>query len=226
MQKAFIKVILWASISFLPLASQAFADTGEIAVGAKASTLGIGADMTVGITSNINLRTGVNVFKYNGTTSQNDKTFDYDLNLLSFPVLLDWHPFEVESGFRVSSGVLVNKNKVNAIVESQETYTIDGETYPSAALGILSGTVGFKPITPYVGIGWGNAVDMDSGFSFAFDLGLAFQGNPNISLAASGPVASDPTFQTALKKEIIDLKEKVDVFKNFVVLSLGVAYKF
>ncbi|MEI7707242.1 MAG: hypothetical protein WCI90_03155 [Chlorobium sp.] len=228
MKNRYLKQALFATLVSFGCASSAFANTGDIAIGAKASTLGFGGEVTVGLTPNFNARAGYNGYNYSGSTSQNQINYDYKLSLGSYPVLLDWYPFE-HSGFRLSPGVIFNNNKVTATGTTTVvgTYTIGGTTYSTATIGSLTGGIDFNKTVPYLGLGWGNAVGKNSGLSFVFDLGVMFQGTPNVSLAATNPVIqADPTFQTNLNKEIADLKDKTDKFKYYPVVSIGLAYAF
>ncbi|NTW69450.1 MAG: hypothetical protein HGB23_06305 [Chlorobiaceae bacterium] len=173
----------------------------------------------------MNARAGFNAFNYDGNATESDIRYDYKLKLQSIPVLLDWHPID-NSGFRVSSGVVFNSNKVNATGTPQGTYTIGGTSYSAADVVSLTGDVAFKKVSPYAGIGWGNAVGPDKRLSIAFDLGVMFQGKPNVSLAASGPIATNATFITNLANEVADLEDKIKNLQYYPVISLGLAYKF
>ncbi|NHQ60889.1 hypothetical protein G9409_09920 [Chlorobium sp. BLA1] len=225
MKKRVMKRAVLVSLLSLCLSPSAFADTGDVAGTLKGGTLGLGAEVTVGLTSSINARAGFNTLNYDGSTTESDIKYDYTLKLQSIPLLLDWHPFDA-SGFRLSSGAVFNSNKVNATGAPQGTYTIGGTTYTTAQIATLSGDVTFNNVSPYAGIGWGNAVGTDSGLSIALDLGVVFQGTPNVSLAASGPIATDATFKTNLAKETTDLESNIKSLKYYPVISLGLAYKF
>lgn len=202
-----------------------FADTGDIALGVKASTLGAGAEGTVGLLQGLNLRGGVNALSFDFDAETSDVDYDVDADLLSFPIVLDWHPFK-GSGFRITGGILINQNEGDAEATTEATYTIGDTVYTAAQLGSLSGKVDFNEVAPYVGIGWGNAVGKDKRWSFSCDFGVVFQGEANIDLAASGPIASDPTFQAELAKEKKALEDELDDYKYYPVISLGVTYKF
>jgi hypothetical protein len=218
-----------ALLTFLVVATSfspaAFADTGDIGLGLNGGTLGLGGQVTVGLTSSINARAGINGFRYEGKATKSDISYDYKLNLLSFPVLADWHPME-GSGFRLTSGILFNNNNVKATGRPSATYKIGDVLYSAADIGALTGKVDFNAVAPYVGLGWGNAVSKHSRLSLALDLGVAFQGTPSVSLEASGPVASTTAFQTELNKEVADIKDKTKNLKYYPVLSIGLAYKF
>jgi hypothetical protein len=226
-----LKEVLLATIIGFSFTPSAFANSGDIAVGAKVSTLGLGGEVTVGITPSFNARAGYNGFNYSGSTSQNQINYDYKLSLGSFPVLLDWYPFE-HSGFRLSPGVIFNNNKVTATGTSAQatSFTIGGQTYFTNQIGSLTGTVDFDKTVPYAGLGWGNTVGKDSGLSFVFDLGVIFQGTPKVELNASNlqnnPAIVREAIQNSIDKEIADLKDKTDKFKYYPVVSIGLAYKF
>jgi hypothetical protein len=225
MTKWLLKSIVFALFAVLTWSPALHADTGEIGAGLTGGTLGFGGNVTVGIAPAINARTGFNLFSYDGESTESDVSYDYELSLLSFPVLLDWYPLE-GSGFRLTSGILINGNEITATGTSDDTYKIGDTEYPAASVGVLTGKVDFNAVAPYLGIGWGNAVGKDTGLSFALDLGVAFQGSPDISLEASGPLSSNPDFQAELENEIADLEDEIDEFKYYPVITLGLTYKF
>jgi len=106
------------------------------------------------------------------------------------------------------------------------TYDINGVSYSAAQVGNLRGNVDFNSIAPYLGIGWGNPFGSGGNWSFSCDLGVVFQGSPNVSLAADGQFADDPAFQANLEAERRDLEDELDSYKYYPVVSLGVTYRF
>ena len=202
------------------------ANAADVAGGLKASTLGAGAEITLGLTSDLNFRTGLHTFSYGATTQKSGLPIAYDLNLRSLSALLDWFPLDDGSGFRISSGVILNNNKYTANVEPAESYDIGGVVYLVDQVGKMKGDVTFDTFAPYVGIGWGNPFTAESRLSFSFDLGVAFQGKPDVAMAATGPVAAEPAFQENLRQEENDIKNELDAFKYYPVISAGIAYRF
>ncbi|MEI8032528.1 MAG: hypothetical protein WCH05_04190 [Chlorobiaceae bacterium] len=217
--------LLLAALASTIAAYPALADTGEIGAGIKAGTPGIGPELTIGLTPFLNARAGYNALHFDGSTTESDIMYHYSMKLKSCPILLDLHPIG-NSGFRITSGIFINNNVLRATGAPQTTYTIGNTTYPAADIGTLAGTVTFKHYAPFAGIGWGNAVGSKSSLSFAFDLGVIFQGSPDVALAANGVVASDPLFKADLAREISSVKSKISDIKYYPVLSLGLAYKF
>lgn len=225
------KIVSFMAAACLALASfapDAQADTGSVGVGVKAGTLGIGGEVTVGIIPDFNIRSGYNAFNYNGSITKNNNPYEYTLKLSSFPLLVDWHPFD-GSGFRMSAGVLFNNNKVDASgkLNTTVTFKIGDKEYTASDLGTLAGGVTFNSTAPFAGIGWGNAAGAkDGGLSFALDLGVVFQGSPKVALNATGPVASTPEFKAELDKEISRLESDIKNLQYYPVASLGIAYSF
>lgn len=225
MKFTIIKCLLCSFLlSCLPVTA-ALADTGDFALGIKASTLGAGAEGIVGLLPSLNLRAGANALSVDFDISTSDIDYDVDADLLSFPVMLDWHPF-IKSGFRISAGAMINKNEGNLEGSSKSSYTINGTTYSAADLGTLNGKVDFNEVAPYVGIGWGNAFGKNKSWSFSCDFGIMFQGEANIDLTASGDIASDPDFQADLAREKKELEDELEDYKYYPVIALGITYKF
>ena len=98
----------------------------------------------------------------------------------------------------------------------------------------------FKKFAPYVGLGFGNAM-VGSGLYGIFDIGVMFQGAPDVALAASGsatvtdsnglsrPVldlSSDPEVQDAVAQEQASLQDDLKDFKFYPVVNIGIGYRF
>ncbi|APG29082.1 hypothetical protein A7E78_08830 [Syntrophotalea acetylenivorans] len=173
----------------------------------------------------LNLRGGANALSVDFDINTSDIDYDVDADLLNFPIMLDWYPFK-KSGFRISAGALINKNEADIEASSQSSYTLDGTTYTAAQLGTLNGKVDFNEVAPYVGIGWGNALGKSTRWSFSCDFGVVFQGEANVDLSATGPIASDPTFQEDLAREKRELEEELEDYQYYPVIALGITYKF
>ncbi|MCJ7630173.1 MAG: hypothetical protein MUO50_17505, partial [Longimicrobiales bacterium] len=87
--------------------------------------------------------------------------------------------------------------------------------------GTLHGSLATKSTAPFVGLGFGNHTQ--GGFGFFLDLGVAFVGDPDVSMKASGPIASVPGFQQDLDKEIQNIEDEgTPYLKYWPIVSLGV----
>lgn len=206
---------------------EAHAESGDIALGAKISTLGVGPDLTIGILDNLNIRAAGHWGSYDVDGEGNDVKYDCDLELISGLVTAEWYPIS-GSHFHIVAGALLNGNNLDANAEiiSGLDYNIGGELFPGADIGRLKGEIDYNTFAPYIGIGWGNPVSKNSNLTFFIDLGVAYQGAAKVNLSASGILATDATFLNRLQQEEDDLEDDLDSFKYYPVISLGLTYKF
>ena len=181
--------MLWSSVSYAQ----------GIAVSGRISTLGLGIEVTKSLTETINARVGGNYFSFSSDGTADDIDYERDINLCSGLVLADWFPFE--GGFRMSGGLLFNGNGVDSTAKPAVEFNIGDIVYPAIQVGTLTGEMSFRKFAPYLGVGWGNAVGEDKKFGIVVDLGIVFQGSPDVNLSASGLITLDPTFQRDLAKE-------------------------
>src|SRR4051812_11333201 len=71
--------------------SFAQASLSEIGVGAKFSTLGIGAEGAIGVTDRSNVRVGFNFFNYSRTLTKHGIHYDGDVDLRSLQITYDYY---------------------------------------------------------------------------------------------------------------------------------------
>lgn len=191
---------------------------------AKIGTLGVGAELNLGISDRLAARIGLNTFTHNYNTNESSVNYDIKLQLQSVNILADWYPFA--GWFRTSAGLLYNNNK--ATLNGSPTsgsYTINGQTYLSTDVGSVQGTMTFNKVAPYLGIGWGNPVAKNKGWGLASDIGVLFQGKPKTSLTATclttcGSLQSDTAAENA------KLQDDLSNFKWWPVVSVGISYQW
>ena len=190
----------------------------------KVGSTGVGGDLTVGLTENLNIRAGIAYFTWTqeDVGGGNDKK-DFKLDLLNVPITLDWHPIS-GNGFRISAGVMFNNDRGEISAKSGQTVSINDRDY---VVSSLNGTVDFNKIGPYLGIGYGNAADTSAHWHFSSDLGVVFVGAPNVTLAAT---ALNPAEQPALNADVEQQRQKYSddakPFQVYPVVSFGVSYTF
>jgi hypothetical protein len=222
-----MKITKIVSLLLAALATVHTAQAGEIATTLDLGTTGLGLHLTAPLAAKLNARVGLNYasYSYDGNTS--DVEYDFKLKLATVDALLDYHPFD--SGFRVSGGVVYNGNKIEANAKPKNgTYTLNGRTYPSALVGKLDGNIDFRKAAPYLGIGWGNAVQA-AGWGFGMDLGVTFQGSPKTALTNSGctaPALVCTQIASDVATENAKLADEVKDFKLYPVVRVGVSYRF
>ncbi len=220
------KIILAGSLSVLML--PVYADT---TVDGKISTLGFGVEAAFPMTESVDARIGFNAFNYsfNKVTASNGQstTYNGNLDMQSFQALADWHPWQ--SSFRVSGGLVYNNNKFNGTAQpTGGIIYLGGSCYGSGpgckiTVGSASvdATVDFNKIAPYLGIGWGRT-PKNTGLSFTSDIGILYAGTPNTNVTAVGFNANAADIANANAS----LKDSLNNFKLYPVISLGIGYSF
>jgi hypothetical protein len=196
-----------------------------IALAIKVGTLGPGAELTFGITDTINIRAGGNYLPIDFSGKIDKVKFETELRWASVPVLVDWHIFG--NNFRVTGGLIYNRNEVDLDAKLKEDKKIGDNRYSPEEVGTLKGTADFKKWAPYAGIGYGNAVGgPDTVWNFVFDIGVMFQGKPDVDLTANGTMSGNPIFEDDLDELRKDVQDKADYFKFYPVISFGISYQF
>jgi hypothetical protein len=199
----------------------------EVGVTGDLGTTGLGLHVSIPVQPNLNARFGLNALNYSYSGSTDNVDYDFKLKLRTVEALLDWFP--TDNQFRISGGVVYNGNKVDANGKSNSagSYTLNGHTYTAADAGSVNGRIDFRKLAPYLGIGWGNAVAKNKGWGFSTDLGVMFQGSPNVSLINSGCApAVCAQLAADVSAESRKLADDVNSFKAYPVIRVGVSYKF
>jgi len=200
------------------------ADSGGLAIAGKASTLGLGGELTTGITSNVNARVAVNALDTDFDDEFDDIEYESKVDFSSVSALVDWHIFS--DSFRISGGVISMDHRISIDATPTGSEEIGGVTYTAAEIGTLSGDIEVDDLAPYVGIGLGDPISSGRRWGFYCDLGVAFTNAPDVDLSANGTKAADSTFQADLARERKDIEDDVDIFRFYPVLSLGLYYRF
>lgn len=209
--------------------SSTFAHAEGIGASVKAGTLGLGAEVSTQISEKVTTRIGFNTYNYKFTGTQSSVDYDINFKLKTLAAIADWYPWA--GAFRTSAGLMYNKNKatLHGVPAAGATYTINGTSYAaSSAVQSLDGSMTFKPIAPYLGLGWGNPVAKDKTWGFVADVGLLYQQAPEATLqvtCASG-FAGCATLQADAAAEQTKLQSSLSDYKWWPVLSFGVSYRF
>ena len=220
-----LSTILLLVLSVLLSCGAGCADLGGLAIAGKAGTLGLGGELATGITQNVNARVGMNMLGFDVEEDIDDVEYDIGLDFSSFSALVDWHVFD--GSFRITGGVVSMNHELDleGTGAPGETVEIGDGTYTWANVGILSGSVEIDDLAPYVGIGWGDLLSARKRWGFYFDLGVVFTGSPDVTYTATG-AGTTPGLPADLAKERDDIKEELEVFEFYPVISLGLFFQF
>jgi hypothetical protein len=202
----------------------------QVGITADLGTTGAGFHVVVPMESNLNGRFGANYFKHDFNKTSNMVDYAVQGKLQTFDVLFDWYLLDA-SPFHLTGGLVYNGNRANVTGKASQLgqFTLNGHTYTTADVGILAGSVDYRKAAPYLGIGWGNALKGNSRLSFNADLGVFYQGNPNVKLGSWGCTTSKTVCDAVvadIAAERVSLKDDLDSFKLYPVLRASLNYRF
>lgn len=202
--------------------------SADFGVGVKAGTLGIGVEGRFSPLPWLDVRVGMNSYDYDDNGLQAGISYDGTLALDSTYITGNFR-FPL-SPFRLTAGAFSNGNEFR--LQSQDggdaSFNIGGNTFSAADVGTLQSTTSFSSTSPYVGIGYDFEVFGKVGLNL--DLGVLWQGDPEVTLEATGldsaPAAIQAELLPALEAERLELQDEVSDFKAWPVVSLGFIYNF
>lgn len=239
----------WLAGLLVLAAAPGTATAAETGVGLRASTIGFGAELSVGLLDRLVLRVPFNTFRYNDDLTEDEIRYDGELELRTVGLLADLHPFG--GGFHMTGGLYSNGNELNLIASEatgNDSFQVGNQRYRSDPEDPFELTAGldFESVAPYAGIGWGNAARAErSGVYFKFELGVLFQGSPRAEAAGSGSVCEaespncsatsfsvegdDPRaegFREELERERANLEAGLDDLDLYPVAGFSLGYRF
>lgn len=216
--------ILLASL----LIGAAQADDSNFGVGVKVGTLGLGLEGRWAPLPFMDLRLGGNSY---------DLSVDDDYAGIDYSGSLDLQTFYLTanlkfplSPFRFTVGAFSNGNELVIASDEPGDFNIGGDFYLGGTeIESVYSTTSFDSVAPYAGIGFDFELFGKAGLNF--DLGVLWQGEPMVALAASGPAAEPghplyDTLQSSLAAEQADLEDDISSFKAYPVVSLAFVYNF
>ena len=206
----------------------------------KISTLGAGIETAVPLAAKANLRGGVNFFQYNRAITNDGIHYAGQLQFRSAEAHFDFFPF---GGFHVSPGVLFyngNQLTASASVPGGQNFTLNGTAYQSDSTNPVTGTgkLDFVKVSPSIMMGFGNLIPRSGRhYSFLFEVGGAYQGSARVALNLTGSVCdtatgtictptSDPTVQANVLAQQQKIRNDINPYRFFPVISLGVGFNF
>ncbi len=193
----------------------------DIGINPRASTLGVGAQVTWGINDSLSIGVEANRFDKNINDAYGGINYRYEIDSTSFAVLGHWYPSGRGGIFRLTGGLYRNDSKVGgtAGLDPNTTYNIGGTDYLGSQIGTLTGTATFDKNAPYLGIGWGGRPG--ERFGFTFDIGAMYVGAPKVNLSATGSISA-----SALEAERQQVENDFRNVKWFPLIALGVYVRF
>jgi hypothetical protein len=215
------------------LAGARTASAADMALALRAGTTGLGLDFDLGLSRYFSVRLGYSGLDYHRSFTTSDADYAGQLKLGMPAAMLNWNVFG--GGFHLSAGAVGSGTKVDVTGKpaGNGTYTLNGHTYTASDLGSLAGQLKFgNSVSPYVGLGWGNAVGENRHWHFLADVGAIYGGTPKVTLSAlCGPAAPTGSaecnqLQSDVQSEKAKLSSNASIIRWYPVVNLGVAYRF
>jgi hypothetical protein len=216
-----------SAVAVLALLGAAPLSAGDFTLGVTAATPGLGAELGYAFNEHVALRVGGYGFNYDYDGEESGVNYESELELRSGALLVDWHP--LGGVFAISAGVYANGNELNAtgVADAGGEYEIGGETFTAAEVGTLGASVDFNSTAPYLGLGWRSRGGEDGGFGWHVDLGVLFQGSPDVELTSTGgSLSGNALLQAEIDAEEADLENEIDQYEFYPVLGLGLSWTF
>jgi len=205
-------------------------DYRPFTLGLEASTTGLGGSVNWRFSDHFGARAGLNYFSYSKDGNEIEGiSWNTDAQLLSEPLAVDIYPWK-KSSFRVTVGILLNQNELEGVVPQNPVNGANfipigdaGNSYDSAAIGDLIMKIEQMPVSPYISIGASFYLDKAKHWSLSGELGVAYTGNPDVTLTTGNPGTVAPA---DLASESQQLEDWADKLRFYPILKLGVNYSF
>lgn len=219
--RKFVPPLLFIALLAIPSTIQA----QGFGLGARAGTLGFGAEAAVGLSENFSIRGGVGTFSFFDLTGDYEDV-EYTLTPPSMTGTLGIDIYPLGGSFRLMAGLMFRNGDFemdSGDLAQGGPIEIGDNTYDEA--GTLHGELSNKSTAPFLGLGFGNHTR--SGFGFFIDFGVAFVGEADVTLRAEGDIAQVEGFQADLDKHVQEIEdEAASYLKYWPILNLGVKIPF
>lgn len=198
----------------------ALASAQTLGLGGRVGTLGLGGEVAVDLAEQLVLRGGIGVVPIEPSVTFSDLEVTLELPTV-WNVGLDLY---VNSAMRIGGGMMFRRADPAVSGQFDSPQEIGGTIYSPGEIGTLRGVLDGNDRAPYVLIGFGKHTAAGAGLFI--DLGVAFVGEPDVRLDASGGSLdpdTDVAFRDALDREAADFEADTRGYlKLWPILNLGV----
>jgi hypothetical protein len=207
-------VLALAAVALLAVPGVAEAQLG---IAGRVGTLGVGGEAALGF-GDIVIRGGMGLAPLEPTATIDDIEVTLKLPEKWYNIGVDLY---LGSAFRIGGGMLFKSEDPTLEGVLTATTDIGGRAFTPDELGTLTGTLDSEDKAPYVLIGFGKHTA--KGIGLFLDLGVAFTGDPEITLDATGGTFSDATaLRGYLDTEAANFEEDVGSYlKYWPILNIG-----
>lgn len=215
-----MKMSIVGGLLLLLLAVPQGAQAQSLGIGARAGFQGFGGEAAIELSRSLVLRGGYGVFPVDFTGDYSGVSYTVTPPSSIGTVGIDIYPGG--RGFRLMAGLMNRSGDVELesgdLAEGGPVEIGDGE-YDQA--GFITGILKTTSTAPFVGIGFGRHTT--PGLGLFLDFGVAFVGDPEVRLDASGPIRDAPGFMEDLQREEREIEDAGGSFlKYWPVFSVGI----
>jgi hypothetical protein len=220
MKKIFSLLVFMAVLFVTPIKAQNMG----LGIALKASTMGIGGDVALGINDKMDVRVGFDMMSFKKNFNFNESDINYDATATiksgSVTALFDYY---ISNTFFVAGGLGYNLFNVGVNGKAASDFPYGDISIPKDMVGdfVFNVNPGTR-ISPYLGLGLGRALGSEKNFAFAFELGTYYQGSPDISIQSSGLLA--PTSNPDLGQEK-RLEGQINQYCLYPVIKISLSYR-
>lgn len=211
------------SLFFVSLLTVAQVHAQGIAL--RAGTMGPGIDVSYALNESLNIRVGGTYFAisqiFDFEDADVDVEFDMDATWGGVTVMLDFHPFQ--NRFRLTGGLFYSLIEITGVGTPTTSFFINEgasneKEFLPERLGSLSLSAEYEQaISPYVGIGYGNAA-RGSRVAFLFDIGVIYSGAPTLDMSGTKMLAPTANWDARFN-------DGLESFVLLPVISFGLAIR-
>ncbi len=182
--------------------------SADVSVG----TLGVGPEFGARLTDYLGVRMAGAYLQLHPAATINSIHYSSDATLASFGALADVYPFD--GGLRLTLGVIADFNSLK-LHDALPQYQV-----------ALDGKVAFDNPSPYLGFGYETTVSDQSGLTLGADLGVLFQGRPNVRVAATGPGMANPALAAAIETQRLAIASYLRPLQFYPAVMVHIGYRF
>ncbi|MDE2761376.1 MAG: hypothetical protein OXQ94_16745 [Gemmatimonadota bacterium] len=221
--------LLFMAAALSPCATAAPAQAmQDIAVAARAGTMGLGADVAVRVHERVTVRGGTGLLGFDMDLTGRFGLDDDRTATLTLPTAFHMLGADFRLGsLRVGAGALFKSGEpaYRVTLDPGANIVIGGGTYKETEVKTLTTTLSSGAVAPYLLLGFGSR--FASGFSFVADIGVALPTGVELTMAATGDrqVLESPSFLGNLDQKEKETNDDAGAFVNYwPIISVGMSY--
>jgi hypothetical protein len=185
------------------------AASAQIAVLPKIGTGGIGGDVAIGLTDRLAVRGGIGFIPVEFDDVEVDD-IPFSLSTPDFFATAGVD-FKVAGPLRLMGGLLFRSGDFEYEAENTGDFQIGDETFDQT--GRIFGAWENNTTAPFVGIGLGGTTG--GGFGVFLDAGVAFTGDPEVTIDVDGELANAPGIQAEIERERQDINDDIPSYAQY-----------